>query len=414
IAVTNLYTEGGNDTILISLMAGSDGAFTFEPGDGDDTVNASLFSSGISDLPDSTMPLIIMGMSGSDHLTGGAGNDVLIGDNGIAMYKGGELWKIFTIKSNDGDADYLEGGEGNDVLLGGEGHDTIMGEPSADILIANYGKVVFKNGKVVSILPSLDMIPGSILYEPEKGIPVIEGAGPVRFGEASHTGPSKAFTPFGEQKGWGFYETAHHPSYILSGSGFQGAPGESTEEGIQPADSEGTRIFNTEDGSTIIQRSDGVFILISPEGVKTLLHTDGTDALPDGSCIVTLPNGTIVTIMPDGSVVTTLSEGAMEDSGEVEEGEESIEINPDISLMEGLKNQIESGNKKGAIELASLVAGLTGWRLADSSRLSSGDSRLDCEGFRRLEKGSNMRRFLRWSEGRFVKNGSEKTRKKMH
>jgi hypothetical protein len=54
---------------------------------------------------------------GDDSITGGSGNDVLLGESG---------------------ADTLNGGDGRDLLIGGTGGDDLRGDQGDDILIAGY------------------------------------------------------------------------------------------------------------------------------------------------------------------------------------------------------------------------------------------------------------------------------------
>jgi Ca2+-binding RTX toxin-like protein len=66
------------------------------------------------------------------HLTPGAGNDLVIGDNWsnyLAGYEGND-----TIYGGLGD-DYLDGGDGNDLLIGGIGSDTIVGGGGYDVAL---------------------------------------------------------------------------------------------------------------------------------------------------------------------------------------------------------------------------------------------------------------------------------------
>jgi hypothetical protein len=205
----------------------------------------------------------------------------------------------------------------------------------------------------------------------------------------------------------------HHASYSQAPANLSGPVEGGTllpDGSIQTVREDGTVITRGADGSTTIQRSDGTFILNSAAGVQTVMLLDGT-------IIVTLSDGTIVTIMPDGRVITALPGGSMETISEDKEAEGPFGVDQDISMMKDLQNLTESNKKQGVIELGSLVAGLTGWGVAGFS-VSSDNSPLDREGFERLEKDTKIRRFLRWSEGRFVKNTREKygevDRKKLH
>ncbi|MBU0997916.1 MAG: putative Ig domain-containing protein, partial [Firmicutes bacterium] len=121
------------------LSADGQYIFTFkEIKDGSDRTwvfNATLGSDG-NDL------LVGKETGGADHLSGGAGNDILYGD-----------WN-----STAFGADILEGGEGNDTLIGGKGQDTLDGgdgddtfvitgtDTAYDIFIGGVGNDTIKGG----------------------------------------------------------------------------------------------------------------------------------------------------------------------------------------------------------------------------------------------------------------------------
>lgn len=82
----------------------------------------------------------IFGLPGSDGITtfvtGGAGNDVLIGGYGMDTLRGGKDDDV--ILGLEGD-DRLSGGAQNDVLFGGDGDDQLFGGAGRDVLNAGTG-----------------------------------------------------------------------------------------------------------------------------------------------------------------------------------------------------------------------------------------------------------------------------------
>ena len=68
--------------------------------------------------PDLTIPIFAYGLGGDDEISGAAGNDTLVGDQG---------------------ADMLRGGAGNDTLTGSDGADVIMGELGVDSIDGGMG-----------------------------------------------------------------------------------------------------------------------------------------------------------------------------------------------------------------------------------------------------------------------------------
>ena len=88
-------------------------------------------SDGGSDL---TVPTLIEGDAGNDHLTGGAGPDTLLGGDGRD-----------TLKGRGGD-DLLDGGEGKDNLDGGSGNDILLGGGGNDMLNSGKGHDLLVGG----------------------------------------------------------------------------------------------------------------------------------------------------------------------------------------------------------------------------------------------------------------------------
>jgi Ca2+-binding RTX toxin-like protein len=96
-AISQIFGQGGNDTITLNESNGALPAAQIFGGAGND---------------------VITGGSGNDLLFGQAGNDTLLG-------KGG--------------SDQLFGGAGNDTLTGGDGDDQMFGEAGDDRMIWNPG-----------------------------------------------------------------------------------------------------------------------------------------------------------------------------------------------------------------------------------------------------------------------------------
>ena len=99
--------------------------------DGDD--HASIGDDERSDC-DFDIPALIFGGDGNDHLTGGAGNDILIGGNGKDVLNGRGGNDILVGGAGD---DQLDGGDGDDLLIGGDGKDKLRGNKGDDLLIGD-------------------------------------------------------------------------------------------------------------------------------------------------------------------------------------------------------------------------------------------------------------------------------------
>ena len=100
---------GGDDSFSITgdLSKTELRSAEFFGGDGNDTANGGSW----------TLPLVLDGETGDDDLTGGAGNDWLVG---------GQL---------DAGADKLSGGAGDDLIEGNAGDDILTGGEGADVFL---------------------------------------------------------------------------------------------------------------------------------------------------------------------------------------------------------------------------------------------------------------------------------------
>src|SRR5262249_13217164 len=73
------------------------------------------------------------GVGNIANVTGGAGDDMLIGNGQANQLKGGDGNDILV--GGDGN-DLLDGGAGRDLMIGGNGSDTLLGGDGEDLLIA--------------------------------------------------------------------------------------------------------------------------------------------------------------------------------------------------------------------------------------------------------------------------------------
>ncbi|MCX7420703.1 MAG: proprotein convertase P-domain-containing protein [Planctomycetia bacterium] len=116
----------GNDTLL-----GGAGVVVFSGDDGNDRLvggdQADLLTGGKGDDA-------VDGGAGNDTLNGNAGNDSLLGSEGADSILGAA-----------GD-DKIHGGNGNDILIGGDGNDTLCGDDGDDSLVGQAGNDVLIGG----------------------------------------------------------------------------------------------------------------------------------------------------------------------------------------------------------------------------------------------------------------------------
>lgn len=102
-----------------ALVSLTDGIDTVDAGDGDDLV----FGSGGADI----------------RLAGDAGNDIVVGDGGLATYNSPAIVTETETGLGADDQD-IRGGIGNDWLYGGKGADTMHGDAGNDVIFGESGK----------------------------------------------------------------------------------------------------------------------------------------------------------------------------------------------------------------------------------------------------------------------------------
>jgi hypothetical protein len=196
--ITTLWLNDGNDSVTaIDDGSGADGLLVIAGEGGNDTVNASAWSTdmilfgdyGEVEYAGSTIPVYggsipfksknngtvsistsapdsggsdsLAGGSGNDYIFGGAhndsaygraGNDVLIGDGGMITLNSGQLHIVETIDHFIGGDDFLDGGSGNNILLGGYGSDTFVGDLSSNLMFGEYARIMFEDQQVKSVV----------------------------------------------------------------------------------------------------------------------------------------------------------------------------------------------------------------------------------------------------------------------
>ncbi|MEY8827525.1 choice-of-anchor I family protein [Sedimentitalea sp. XS_ASV28] len=82
----------------------------------------------------------IIGLSGADVLSGMGGNDLILGGRGRDAIEGGDGNDLILAGMHRDD---IKGGDGNDVIKGGNGNDTIEGGSGNDLLIGGNGSDTF-------------------------------------------------------------------------------------------------------------------------------------------------------------------------------------------------------------------------------------------------------------------------------
>ncbi len=143
--LSNVLQGGAGDDV----MYGDDGWDTISGGAGNDTIRGGALG---DTLDGGSGNDDIQGEDGWDFITGGTGNDVITGGTGNDNLFGNENEDV--ISGGDGD-DHLWGGFGNDVmhgdagddlLIGNAGADRLWGDDGLDTVIAGLGNDVLEGG----------------------------------------------------------------------------------------------------------------------------------------------------------------------------------------------------------------------------------------------------------------------------
>lgn len=131
-----------NDTVR-----GGGGADSMTGGAGDDMLSYAFDTAGV------TVNLTTNGVSGGEahgdtilafeSVTGGSGDDVLVGDAGVNQLFGGDGNDVIL---GGFDNDWINGGAGNDIMRGGEGSDKLIGAGGSDSIFGGGGSDLLVGG----------------------------------------------------------------------------------------------------------------------------------------------------------------------------------------------------------------------------------------------------------------------------
>ena len=191
---------GGDDSISVgngdNIILGGEGRDTITGGADRDVIlgdngNATFSNSGIlldiistdtsiggNDIITAGSGLnIILGGFGADDMTGGSDRDVVLGDNGHAIFNtAGDLTFITTISPEIGGDDLITVGNGNNFVFGGVGKDTITGGDDRDVILGDNGNATFdETGILTFITTSEPAIGGDDIIDAGDGLNIIIG-----------------------------------------------------------------------------------------------------------------------------------------------------------------------------------------------------------------------------------------------
>ncbi len=118
---------------------------------------------------------IIIGGPGNNTITGGLANSVIIGANGTIQLSSGRVTNVTTTSPAVGGSDVITGGPGNDIILGSAGSDNITGGSGNDVILGHDGTVAVSNGLPTTITSGNPDIGTSDLISGGSGNDIILG-----------------------------------------------------------------------------------------------------------------------------------------------------------------------------------------------------------------------------------------------
>ena len=148
--IENLTGGTGTDTFKVTTGSIA-GALT---GSGADKLDYSTQAAGVSVNLAAGAATGLGAVTGVLNVTGGAGNDRLVGDGGANSLVGGSGDDVLLGLAGN---DTLDGGNGRDILVGGSGSDSLIGGGNDDLLMG-AGLTYITEGTGALNLPAIDGI----------------------------------------------------------------------------------------------------------------------------------------------------------------------------------------------------------------------------------------------------------------
>jgi Ca2+-binding RTX toxin-like protein len=139
-----LLGTGAGDDVLV----GDNGTVTWDPATG----NVVQFESQGTDGGNDTIVAgdgrnLVLGGAGADGVTSGTGEDLVLGDNGRALFTSAGIITLFeTSDAASGGGDTVAAGEGRNIVSGGFGGDSIGTLGGDDLIIGDNGRFSFTAG----------------------------------------------------------------------------------------------------------------------------------------------------------------------------------------------------------------------------------------------------------------------------
>ncbi|MEZ6122879.1 MAG: calcium-binding protein [Planctomycetaceae bacterium] len=87
---------------------------------------------------------VVFGGASADSVTISGGNNVVVGDNGLATFNAaGQLLTIISTSPHDGDDDEVRTGSGRDIIVGGTGSDRLNAADGNNVVIGDHAELLF-------------------------------------------------------------------------------------------------------------------------------------------------------------------------------------------------------------------------------------------------------------------------------
>jgi Ca2+-binding RTX toxin-like protein len=151
----NVSTGNGNDIVL-----GDNGIIEYEAGIPGLVYSMDPSIGGEDVITTNAGSDIVIAGAGFDNVFTGDGKDAVIGDLGkVTLLNGGWQW-IETTDVGIGTDDFVDGGAGEDIMFGGAGKNMFVGSLTEDIMVGTYGRSTIVNGAITSLirLDSIDIV----------------------------------------------------------------------------------------------------------------------------------------------------------------------------------------------------------------------------------------------------------------
>ncbi len=113
---------------------------------------------------------------GGGSITGGLGNDIILGGFGTISLTDGNVSSIQSTNSTSGGNQVIQGGAGSDILIGGPGNNTITGGLANSVIIGSAGSIQLSSGRVTSVTTTSAAVGGNDTITGGPGNDIILGS----------------------------------------------------------------------------------------------------------------------------------------------------------------------------------------------------------------------------------------------